>query len=283
MLPNLKRYHRPKSITEALALLHKNSGSIFIIAGGTKLVPSKNPQVEELVDITGLELNYIQQEYGVLRIGATTTLQQMVESPILKTFAHGLLSEAAQLTHVSRMIRNVSTLGGELTTTTPLSILYCAFLVLQAQVRLVGCDEFALAMNIFLSKRKLDGGMLIEVLIPQLEPRTYAAMVYTRSLHSWQPAICACARITVDKGLCTSAKIAITGTEPVPQRLYEVEEFLENNSFTQKNIEHAAQNAYEIYNPISDALATAEYRKEVSRFVIHKVLSQCLEFADELL
>ena len=55
MLPNLKGYYRPKSIPEALALLEKNSGTILVIAGGTKLALSNNKTVQELVDITSLE------------------------------------------------------------------------------------------------------------------------------------------------------------------------------------------------------------------------------------
>ncbi|MCH6560305.1 hypothetical protein IH799_08130, partial [candidate division KSB1 bacterium] len=74
-------------------------------------------------------------------------------------------------------------------------------------------------------------------------------------------------------------KIAITGTERVPQRLHEIEEYLEGNSFTTANIETAADKASEQYVPISDSLASKEYRKEVSRSVVKKALLQCLENA----
>ena len=99
MLSNLKGYFRPKSIPEALALLEKNSGSILVIAGGTKLVLTENNVVQELVDITSLDLNFIKEESGITRIGATTRMQQIVDSPLLTKHTDGLLPAAALLSN----------------------------------------------------------------------------------------------------------------------------------------------------------------------------------------
>lgn len=275
MLSNLKKLFRPTSIPEALALLEKNSGSILIIAGGTKLLQTQNNIVQELVDITALNLDYIKDEDSLIRMGATTPLQKLVDSQKSKNLANGIVSQGALLCHHSKMIRNVSTLGGELATTNSLSTLYCALLVLQAQVRIAGGEEFALAMNIFLNKKNLGGGLLVEVIIPAMEPQTYAALAPI--FHNGNPLICACARITLNERKCQIAKIAITGTERVPQRLHEIEDYLEGKSFTTANIETAADKAAEQYVPISDSLASKEYRKEVSRSVVKKALLKCLD------
>jgi len=278
VLSNLKNVFRPKSIPQALALLEKNSGSILIIAGGTKLLQTKNNIVQELVDITGLELNYMNDEDGLTRIGATTPLQKLVESQKSKNLANGIVSQAAQLSHRSKMIRNVSTLGGELVTTSSLSTLYCALLVLQAQVRIAGGEEFALAMNIFLNKKNLGGGLLVEVIIPAMEPQTYAALAPV--FHTGKPLLCACVRISLSKRKCQIAKIAITSTERVPQRLHTIEEYLEGKPFTPAIIETAADKAAEQFIPISDSLASKEYRKEVSRSAVKKALLKCLDHAE---
>jgi len=278
VLSNLKNFFRPKSIPETLALLEKNSGSILIVAGGTKLLQTQNNIVQELVDITGLDLDYINDADGLTRIGATTPLQKLVESQKSKNLANGIVSQAAQLSHHSKMIRNVSTLGGELVTTNSLSTVYCALLVLQAQVRIVGGEEFALAMNIFLNKKNLGGGLLVEVIIPAMEPQTYAALAPI--FHTGRPLICACVRISLSKGKCQIAKIAITSTERVPQRLHEIEEYLEGKTFTTAIIETAADKAAEQFMPISDSLASKEYRKEVSRSAVKKALLKCLDNAE---
>lgn len=280
MLSKLKGYYRPKSIPEALALLEKNSGTILVIAGGTKLVPSQNDTVQELVDITSLNLDFIKKEAGLHRIGATTPLQKVVEDSGLRNSALNILCEAAQLSHHSKMIRNVSTIGGELATAGPLSVLYCALLVLQAQVRIAGGDEFALAMNIFRSKKGLAGGLLTEVIIPKIEPQTYTAIVPILNVHTL-PIICACARVTIVKNSCQSAKIGITGTFPMPQRLTQIEMLLDGKPLNPATIESAAESTYELIEPISDALAGAEYRKQISRIVTKKALLACLEQAEE--
>lgn len=280
MLSNLKGYFRPKSIPEVLALLEKDSGSILVIAGGTKLVQSPNDVVQELVDITSLGLNYIKENAGEIRIGATTPLQKIVNSPILKRLTDGVISRAAHLSNPSKMIRNVSTIGGELITTDSLSLFYCALLVMQGQVRIAGGDEFALAMNIFLNKKGLGGGILTEVIIPKMGPQTYASITPVFQ-HQPKPIICAAARVTIDKGRCKNVKLAITGTAKVPQRLHKVENLLESKEFTDSNIESAADITYELYNPISDSLASEEFRKEAGRMVIKKALIQCLENAQE--
>lgn len=279
MLSNLKAYYRPKSIPQALALLEKNSGSILVIAGGTKLVPSQNNVVQELVDITSLNLNYIKEDSGVIRIGATTPIQKMVVDPVLNRPALQILSQAAYLTHFSKMIRNVSTIGGELATTKPLSVLYCALLALQAQVRIIGGDEFALAMNIFLNKKPL-AGLIIEIIVPELEPQTYTALTSVQH-EDTTPLIAVCTRVTMEKGYCKSAKIGITGTAKVPQRFHEIEEELEGKKFADEHISKVSAKAYDIYKPISDRIASEEYRKEASRFLLKKALTQCKENAEE--
>ncbi len=252
------------------------------MAGGTKLVKSPNDIVQELVDIKDLGLDYIKEESGGIRLGATITLQKLVESPIVNEVANGVLSKAAGMCNRSRMIRNVSTLGGELVTAGPLSVLYCALLILQAQIRIVGGEEFALPINIFLNKKGLGGGLLVETLIPAFKETTVAALVPIGT-ESTDALACAGARVTFQKGSCQNVKIAITGCEKIPQRLHEAEVVLEGKPLTGPNIEAAAETAHQLYRPISAPLASEEYRKEVSRSLVKKALVQCLESAEDQL
>jgi len=280
LLTNLKRYYRPHSIPEALALLEKNSGSILVIAGGTKLVKTHNTIVQELVDITGLGLDYIRANDGVFRIGATTRVQTILENQQLATAYQGVLSQAAHLVHVSKMVRNVATVGGELVCTDSLSALYCALLVLQAQVRIVGGEEFALAMNIFKNKKGLGGGLLVEVLIPELRDNTFVAMEAVLQ-NNGVPIICASARVRLEHTTCTDVKLAISGAQTCPQRLHHLESMMQGEAFNHATIEQLSEEVAANYFPITDAHATEEFRKEISRVVIKNVLLQCLEKADE--
>ncbi|NIR70383.1 hypothetical protein GWN42_12290 [candidate division KSB1 bacterium] len=264
-----------------MALLEKNSGTILVIAGGSNLVRSHNETVQELVDISSLRLNYIKEDVGLIRVGATTPIQELIENPKISNLSDGILTAAAFQSYYSRMIRNVATIGGELVQSNPLSVLYCALLVLQAQVRIAGGEEFALAMNIFLNKKGLNGGLLVEVLIPKMADRTYAALSTIQPDPKSPPIIAACSRLTLHKGLCRNVKIGVTATAKIPQRMQEAEIQLEEQRLSNANIESAAETVYDTYQPISDHLAGEEYRKEVVRLVVKKALNTCLELAEE--
>ncbi len=280
MLSHLTSVHRPQTIAEALALLQKNSGTILVIAGGSKLSASRNDTVRELVDISALGLDYLHFDAGLVRIGAATPLQALVEDPKSAEFANGLLAEAVRLDQPALMMRNTATVGGELLASGSLSTFYCALLVLQAQVRLAGAEEFALPINIFLNKKPLMGGLLIEVLIPRVKPRTYAALVTFGMRARGRPALCACARVTLENGCFREVKLALTGADKVPQRQHRAESRLENQRVGEGAISLAADAVYETYAPVSDSLAGAEFRKEVSPLAIRKALQRCLELAE---
>ncbi len=241
---------------------------------------SQNDVVRELVDITCLPLNYIKEGAGVVRIGATTTLQTVAENPLLTGSVGHSLSEAALLCEHSRMVRNVSTVGGVLVSSGPLSVFYCASLALQAQVRITGGEEFALAMNIFLNKKGVGGGLLVEIIVPRMSANTYSSLAPIVNRRG-QVIICASARMTVQKGKCSKVKVALTGCPVVPQRMPKVEALVEGQPATEAVLARAADASYESYFPVSDDLASEEFRKEVSRVVVKKALLSCLEQAEE--
>jgi len=280
LLPHLRRYHRAKSIPEALALLHKDSGTIVLLAGGTHLMRSRDPNVREVVDIRDLGLDYVSQSQGVVRIGAATTLQRLVEDPRVRNIANSVLAEAAQHSHRSRLIRNRATVGGDLVSSGPLSVLYTALLALQAQIRVAGGKEFALAMNIFLSKKGLGGGILTEILIPALEPRTFAALMPLVVPGIPVPVVCVACRVTFEHGHVTDPKIAVSGLSPVPQRMQAVEWGLEGEQLTEKTILVAGDRVARSIEPISDDYASADFRREVSSFLVRKALERCLDLAE---
>lgn len=279
MLPNLRRYHRPKSIPEAIALLHKDSGTIVPLAGGTHLVRSGDPGVREVVDLRDLGLHYIREQQGVLRIGAMTPIQEVADDPWVLGFAQSCLAMGARWSHRSRLIRNVSTVGGELATTGPLSVLYTSLLALQAQVRMAGGEEFAVPMNIFLTKVGLGGGILTEVVIPALAAETFAVLVPLPVPNSPAPIMSVAARLTFKQGYVTDPKIALSGMSPVPQRIQAAESILEGEELTEKMIVQVGDLVTQSIEPTSDIYASADYRKEVSAFLVRRALERCRDMA----
>jgi 4-hydroxybenzoyl-CoA reductase subunit beta len=107
----------PSSLKEAVKFLSENAEQTKIIAGGTDIVPSLKQKLFEpqyLLDIKPLrELHGIHEtEDGGIRIGALTTITEMVTSPVL--IQHFTVLQQAAATVAGPNLRNVGTLGGNI-------------------------------------------------------------------------------------------------------------------------------------------------------------------------
>jgi len=113
------RYHAPRTLAEALALL-AGSDNARVLAGGQSLMPMLNMRVvapDDLIDINGIEgLAYIREESGVagdeIVIGAMTRQRELEFSPLVAARLP-LMAEAIRYVG-HRQTRNRGTIGGSL-------------------------------------------------------------------------------------------------------------------------------------------------------------------------
>ena len=113
---NAFEYVNPSSLQEVPKLLGgKRDRKSVIIAGGIDLLGELKDQLiapDRLVNIKALDLQYIKHGKDGVRIGATTTLSEIVgDAEITKSYT--ALAQAAESV-ASLQIRNVGTLGGNL-------------------------------------------------------------------------------------------------------------------------------------------------------------------------
>ena len=71
-------YHRPKSLDDALKLLSRRTPITVPLGGGTVLSHQRGEDIE-VVDLQALGLNGILERGKLLEVGATVTLQQLLE------------------------------------------------------------------------------------------------------------------------------------------------------------------------------------------------------------
>lgn len=102
----IRAYHRPKTLDEALSLLAKPN--IYPLGGGTLLSKPTGESVE-VVDLQSLGLNSIKKSGNALEIGATTTLQQLLEHEDCPEALRAALKLEAPLN-----LRNAATVAGTL-------------------------------------------------------------------------------------------------------------------------------------------------------------------------
>jgi xanthine dehydrogenase YagS FAD-binding subunit len=111
-------YFEPKSVQEAVEILHQYRGEAITMAGGTDILSRfkndiKTHLAKYVVDINSLGLNFIEPKPdGGLRIGATTSVSAIAESPLVNERAPLLAMAAGDV--ASPALRNMGTVGGDL-------------------------------------------------------------------------------------------------------------------------------------------------------------------------
>ena len=108
---------RPKTLSEAIALMGKHSGEVKVVAGGTDLLPSMKQKLftpPYVLDLRGIsELRGIRNLPGNgVEIGALTTLSAIEHSPLVRK-DYPVLYDAVR-TVASPVLRNMGTIGGNL-------------------------------------------------------------------------------------------------------------------------------------------------------------------------
>ena len=110
-------YLEPNNINEALRILSENKREARILAGGTDIMPmmkQKSIKPKYVMNIKKIpDMSYIDYRKGNgLRVGALTTLRDIIESDIIKD-KYPMLRDASDRV-ASNQIRNMGTIGGNI-------------------------------------------------------------------------------------------------------------------------------------------------------------------------
>jgi len=110
------RYLAPSSVDEAATLLAEHDPTAMVVAGGTDLYPNMKRRQQEPSVVIGLrgvrELRGIIQTDGVVRIGATTPLDDVATHALVRDHLPALATAAALVS--TPPLRRMGTLGGNL-------------------------------------------------------------------------------------------------------------------------------------------------------------------------
>ncbi|HYF95275.1 MAG TPA: xanthine dehydrogenase family protein subunit M [Symbiobacteriaceae bacterium] len=281
-------YHfkRAASIAEALALLQQYGAAAMPVAGGTNFMPdfrSGRARPEVVVDIARLPLRYIRQDAGWVRIGALTTVTDLLRQSDLRQTVQ-VLASAAQ-TFAGHLVRNRATVGGNLCDASPAADLAPPLLALGAEVALAGPGGTArrLPLAEFLAgvrkTARRTNELVTEIAFPAL-PATARSSYFKFALREAMAisVVSGAVVLEFDDEVCTGARVALGAVAPTAVRAASVEAELVGRRITDEVATAAAAKVSADIRPISDVRATAEYRTWVAEAMVRRhILAACAQ------
>lgn len=277
-------YHRPRSVSEAQQLKATLPGARFI-AGGTDMMVRIKNRVERPTALISLrniaELGGIEQRGESLRIGAATTMSQLLEHSTL-TQRYPVLAQAVRRLG-SVQIRSAATIGGNLCNASPCADTATPLLVLEARMEVAGRDEsregpisewFTGPGESCLGADEL---LRAVVLAP---PVAGARSIFFKKgrVRMDLALVNLAAQLVIDpQGRCTDVRLAAGAVAPLPLRLGRVESILEGQRMTTDLVAQARQLASESVEPISDVRASADYRRHLVGVYVERALLRLQE------
>jgi CO/xanthine dehydrogenase FAD-binding subunit len=247
-------YHRPETLDEALKLLTQSNRTPL---GGGTLLASRSWKSDpvEAVDLQAIGLNSIKKSGNNLEIGATVTLQQLLESEHAPEALKSALKLEAPLN-----LRNAATVAGTLVSCDGRSTFASVLLALDAKLEQTGLENSNVetrtsSIGEFLPLRNVQGSLITSISLPL---HVKLAFEYVSRTPADKPIVCAAVALwnsgrtrLVVGGYGKSPLLAMDGTEA-------------------EGLESAARNAF---HEAADEWASAAYRMDVAA----TLAKRCLE------
>lgn len=287
MIPPRFEYFAPRSLEEAVSLLDRFAGEAKVLAGGQSLLPVMKLRLAEpkaLVDINRIaDLAYIREDERFLRIGALARTNDLNDSPLLAR-RYPVLTDAASVI-ADPLVRNMGTVGGNVSHGDPANDLPACMLALRAQfvvrgprgVRTIPATEF-----------------YRDTFVTALEPNEILTEVQIQRHRRWQgnaylklekrvgdfPIVGVAANLVLNvKGAVEEAGIGLTAVGPTALRATKAEGHLVGRTPTDAELGYAAEIARDLAQPTSDLRGPAEYKSSMVQVFCRRALRRAADRA----
>jgi carbon-monoxide dehydrogenase medium subunit len=277
------RYLRAESAAAAVAALAEHGDGAKVLSGGQSLVPMMSAGFlapEVLVDVNGCtELAGVAVDGALVRIGALTRHAALVDASLDVRAAAPLLGEAAPFIGHGP-IRNRGTFGGSLAHADPSGEWPAVAVALGAEIDLRGPagTRTVGAADFFLGPLWADlapDELITEVRVPAAAPATGAAVEELVYRHGDYAVVGVAVQVTVsgDGGL-DAVNLALFGVDATPIRAIAAEVVLRERGLA--GLDEAAAIAADGANPVSDATASAQYRRAMITVYVRRAVHRAV-------
>lgn len=244
-------YHRPDTLEEALKLIAQDDPRTLPLGGGT-ILNAPSDKEYAVVDLQNLGLDKIEGKGNNLNIGATTSLQSLLNEKNLPE----ILTKAIQH-EATYNLRQVGTVAGTLVAADGRSPFACVMLVLDAQLTLQPEDETVNYGELLpVRDEKLSGRLITQISIP-----TNVNMAYEYVARS--PADLMVVGAAAARWKSGRTRVVLGGYGLAPLMVVDGKD--------KNDILPAVENAY---SEAGDQWASAEYRKDAAVTLVRRCLAQ---------
>ncbi len=278
----------PANLNDLLQYLETHQNGVHLIANGSDLlnrIRRKQINAKVLVDLSGLsEFNYVKEEDGKMRIGALTTISDIVASPVIDSRYQVFREVAVRFGGPS--IVNVATIGGNICAASSSEDLLPVLLVLDAQVRLKSkVGERILRLEDFLiAKRTIDlkpNEILVETMFRELDEDSTCAFEKIGMRNSLIIAFVNCAiYLKLDKNIKRTEQIRIAFNRvagKIPERARQTEDALRGKILNESAVKDSLSVLKNELQLNSDFRVSKEYRTDVACVLFKRALTRCFE------
>jgi CO/xanthine dehydrogenase FAD-binding subunit len=279
--------YSPTDLHDALRFIEWGDRNVAVIASGTDLLPRmRKRQVSPsvLLDISSFteDLRYIRQSDGTVRLGALTTVSDLLESPMFDGKL-SIIREAATLFGAPQ-VRNVATVGGNICSAASSEDLIPVFMALDARVKLVSTkEERTVPLKDFvLGKRETalrPSEILSEVSFNPPGGESWTAYEKLGRRNMLILAIVNGAlSLTLEDDLQTiqSARLALNRVSgKIPALAVRTNDFLEGRKVSETTIAEAQKVLASELSLTSDFRSSGTYRTQVAQAYLKRLIERC--------
>jgi aerobic carbon-monoxide dehydrogenase medium subunit len=287
MIPPAFEYFQPKTIPEAVALLHQYGEEAKILSGGQSLIPMMKFRLARpgyLIDINRIpSLSYIKEEDGYLKIGGLTREAELEDSLLVQNKYPILLDTTRVI--ADPQVRNMATLAGNLAHGDPANDHPATMLALEAQVVAIGPQGErvfpikSFFITLFTTELQHDE-IVTEIRIPIPPPHSGGAYLkLERKVGDFATAAVA-VQLTVDDGeVCRKVGIGLTNVGATPVKASKAAGVLIGKRLDEANIAEASALAAEEARPSSDLRGPEEYKRGLVKELTRRAVIRAHERA----
>lgn len=291
-MTNMRRisgYTRAESVDDALALTAESGGDAMFLAGGQSLVSTMKQRLVadglSVIDIGHLsELSYVEEDGDRMRIGATTTHADLVDSALLADRVPAFPEMVEQIGDVQ--IRNMGTIGGDVVQADPSADYPVLLAALDAGFearsesgsRTMPADEFFLG---YFETALEPGELLTEVSFDVPSSNAAAGFSKFAKRKGDFPVVNAAARLAVEDGACTDATVFLGCLQGAPVASAEAADALVGTDLDDVDPAEVGATAADSVAIDPDEQASTAYKRRLAAAVAEDAVTDCVARLDD--